>query len=290
MADQDISNAIRDFRAYVEANHGADAVAGGTHEFVLVPKGYSVHSLANFKYNDYAERPHRTKQAVTVLDPSSFLKYWMDFHDPASRIFADRDNRRFHAVLDYHQQPVGTARLIESGEPAAAVSLPTLPRWGSHTVTLELRHTEEWKTWTGSNEKEMSQAAMALFIEDNAPDVVDPSAARMYEVASKLEATTEVKFDSSVDLQNGSRKLKYHEETNAKAGELDVPKEFTIAIPIFEGMPRVQIKARLRYKIPNGKLTMSYSLWRHAAAERQAFDVVMNAIADECGSVLVGKP
>lgn len=273
----DITTALRDYTALVTEGRDPIHVKDGTHPCVLTPPGYQIAYLDRLIFNEYAERPHRTKQAVTALDPRSFIEYWTSFHDPGSRIFGDRDGKRFHAVLDYHQSADGVS--------------PALPRWGSHTLTLQLKHTEEWLTWTANHEKDMQQSAMALFIEDNAPDFVEPSAARMFEIASRLEATSEVKFDSSVDLQNGSRKLKYHEETKATAGgEMEVPKEFTIRIPIFEGMPKVEIKARFRYKIPGGKLTLSYSLFRRGEAERQAFEQVLNVLSEECGSVLLGKP
>lgn len=275
MAELDITQALKDYVALVDSNHGPDTVEKGTHPYVVTPPGYVVRPLHDLIYNEYAERPYRTKQNVVVLDPLSFTRYWTNFCDANSRIFGDRDGRKFLAVLDYHE-----------------VDEKSMPRWGSHTLTLELRHTEEWKIWTGSNDKPMAQAAMALFIEDNAPDVVIPSVATMMEVARTLEANETSSFDSAIRLDNGDMQLMYRKETTATAGggKMQVPQEFTILIPIFEGMGKVEIKARLRYRINSNKLSMWYSLWRHAAAERAAFDAVMERISSECGDVLVGKP
>jgi uncharacterized protein YfdQ (DUF2303 family) len=272
MADLDITQALKDHAALAKANSQPETVEDGTHPFVVLPPNYTVGSLANLIYNDYAERPHRTKQAVTLLDPASLIEYWNLFHDPASRIFGDRDAYRFLAVLDYHE--------------------PEAPRWGTHTATLQLKHTEEWQTWTESNDKPMAQAAMALFIEDNAPDVVKPAVATMLEVARTLEANETSAFDSAVRLDNGDVRFAYRKDTAATAGggTLQVPERFTIAIPVFEGMKRIEVEARLRYRISSGKLSMWYSLWRHSAVERRAFDSVMEQIKEACGAVLIGKP
>jgi uncharacterized protein YfdQ (DUF2303 family) len=272
MADLDFTQALKDYGAIVAANTPPKDVEYGTHPFVMLPPGYTIGQLHALIYNDYAERPHRAKQAVTLLDPDSLIEYWALFHDPNSRIFGDRDAHRFHAVLDYHE--------------------PGNPRWGSHTATLQLEHTEEWTTWTESNDKPMAQAAMALFIEDNAPDVIKPAVATMLEVARTLEANETSAFDSAVRLDNGDVRLAYRKDTTATAGggTLQVPERFTIAIPIFEGMGKVEIEARLRYRISGGKLSMWYSLWRHAAAERKAFDAVMEQVREACGVVLIGKP
>lgn len=272
MADQDITQSIRDFAALVQSKAEPVMPLEATHPYVVTPAGYNVTSLEKFIFNEYADRPHRTKQAVTVLDPDSFISYWTEFRDGNSRIFADVDGKRFLGVIDYHE-PVDGAR------------------WLSHSVTLQLRHTEEWKTWTGKNESPMCQADMALFIEDNAPDVVDPTAASMMEVARTLQVNQDVVFDSSVRLTDGSVSFSYREETKtAAAGKISVPERFKIAIPVFEGMDRVEMQARLRYRIPSGKLSMWYSLWRHAKAERIAFDQVMEKITEACGPVLIGKP
>jgi uncharacterized protein YfdQ (DUF2303 family) len=272
MPDLDITTALSDYKKLIESQNGLRQVPGGTHPYLLVPDGYKTESLANYMFNDFAGRPHRTKQNVTVLDPESFIKYWQTFSDSESRIFGDRDGRRLYGVIDYHQPTGG-------------------PRWLSHTCTLQLRHTEEWKTWTGKNETAMCQADMALFIEDNAPDVVDPSAATMMEIARTLSVNQDVTFDSSLRLTDGSVSFSYREETKAAAsGTFKVPERFRILIPVFEGMERVEIQARLRYRIPSGKLSMWYSLWRHAVAERLAFDQVMAKVSEACGSILIGKP
>lgn len=271
--DLDITTALSDYKKLVESQNGPDDILGGTHPFILVPDGYKVENLAGYKFNEYAQRPHRTKQNAVVLDPASFIEYWKVFSDPESRIFGDRDGKRLFGVIDYHQPETG-------------------PRWLSHTVTLQLRNTQEWNIWTSKNEKQMTQAEMALFIEDNAPDVVDPSAATMMEIASTLEAQETATFDSAVRLDNGNTRFSYRNETTATvgAGKFDIPKAFLISIPIFEGMERVQIQARLRYKIQSKGLQMWYALWRHAASERDAFDQVVAKVSDSCGTILIGKP
>lgn len=244
---------------------------------VVAPAGYVVHSLEKFQHTDYAERPHRIKANVEVRDSGSFVQYWSNFADESSRVFANRDASQFIAVLDYHEGGAGTQ---------------SEPRWCQHRAILQLRYTEEWQIWTGGNGKRMTQTDMATFIEDNAPDVVKPSAAEMMECALSLRAKSEVQFDSVTRLQNGSIQMKYVEEVKGTfgSGNVSIPESFTIAIPVYEGMAPVEIQARLRYQLTSGKVALWYSLLRAHAAEREAFLTVAAQIRGECGTLFNGKP
>lgn len=277
--NQDIATALADYAKMAQNSLPPFRVDGATHPYAVVPNGYKVETLERLIFNEYSMRPHRVRQNVSLLEPASFAEYWQAFKDPDSRIFADRDAHKFLAVLDYHEPP-------------------DLPRWNSHTATLQLKHTEEWLTWTGSDDKQMGQAAFALFMEDNAPDIYAatpeaPSAATMMEIARTLQAQEESVFDSAVRLDNGSMRLQYRTDVTATAGtsgNLSVPQRFTIRIAVFEGSVPVDIQVRLRYRIPSGKLSLWYSLWRPHIAERDAFNAVATEIGEKCGPVLIGKP
>ncbi len=143
------------------------------------------------------------------------------------------------------------------------------------------------------NGKREAQMEFAEFIEDNAPDIVEPDSATMLEVARDLSAKTDVDFASAIRLQNGQVQFKYSEQIKGTygSGNLDVPERFTISIPVHIGSERVGITARLRYRIASGKLTFWYDLLRADMIERNAFLAVRKAIGDTLGvTVINGAP
>ncbi len=231
-------------------------------EWIMKPDGTL--AIINPKEHTFlAERPVRIEQAVGVRDAASFLAYHALYSDDNSRAFANRDNSSVHCVLDYHESEDKKAR------------------HGKHALTLVLRHTEEWQKWTKSNGRQMEQAEFAEFIEDNAPDVVEPSAATMLEMATTLQAKTDVDFKSAVNLQSGEVQLRYEENISGKfgKGETQIPKSFKISIPVYDGQDPVQIDARIRFRNRGGKLTFWYQLLYVDRWKRDAFNAVVKEIA-----------
>lgn len=235
----------------------AEVRTSGNTPFVVIPNDHKVQYLRDTINNPDAERPVRKSGVVKVLDAGSFCDYYTLFSDLNSRVFADETQNSVLAILDYHG----------AGDNA--------PRWGAHRIQLTLRHSEEWSTWTEKDGQahKMSQMDFAEFLEDNAPDIVEPSAATMLEVARDLRAKTDVDFGSAIRMANGSVQFKYSEQVKGTfgAGNVDVPETFTIAIPVYVGGTSVPITARLRYRIASGKLTFWYDLLRVSAIERNAF-------------------
>jgi uncharacterized protein YfdQ (DUF2303 family) len=245
---------------------GDAKTANGGIAYAVIPNDCQVVSLAQFQHTDYADRPHRKKGVVAVLDAPSFIEYYSLFSDEHSRVFADETKSRVMAVLDYHG----------IGENA--------PRWGQHRVQLDLRYSEEWKRWTGCNgqAKKMSQMDFAEFVEDNTPDIVEPSAATMLEMARTLQAKTDVDFSSAIRTNNGQVQLKYSETVKGTygSGQVDIPEEFKISIPVYVGTARITVRTRLRYRLNGGKLSIWYNMLRPEAIERDAFVFTLDAIKD----------
>lgn len=253
----------------------ADPKDVGGIKLVVIPSDHKVESLEKYQYTDYAARPHRMKGSVVVHDVKSFLAYWKLFSDANSAVFGDRDGNKLLASIDYHEA---------QGQ----------PRWRQHWCTLDLKLSEEWKIWTGKNgqENKMDQASMAMFIEDNAPDVIQPTAATMMEVARTLEAKSSADFDSAIRLDNGQTQFTYKEEIKGAfgVGKMPIPEAFTVSIPVYEGQPRIEIVARLRYRIVSQKLVMWYDLLRPKMHHRDAFLKVLAQVEEACGRVFIGKP
>lgn len=244
--------------------------AVGNTPFVVIPDGYKIGSLADMVQNDRSERPHRIKQAVEVWDAAGFVTYLLNFRDANSRVFADVNAATVTAILDYHE----FADSIEGQEGNA-------PRWGSHKLTLSLKKSPEWLLWIASNKKLMDQDTFATFVEDNAPDIIEPSSATMKEMATDLHETHEMNYGSTATAANGSKKLVYTQDNKSTFGksETTMPEAFKVAIPVYVGGGLVQLVARLRWRVAGGKVSFWYDLLRADAAERAAFDATRAEIA-----------
>jgi uncharacterized protein YfdQ (DUF2303 family) len=255
MAEQLSDKTIKELLALGVAQ-GAPKEVGGV-PYAIVPNDCSVKDLSAFRFNDFSAAPHRKKGTVAVLDAASFIEYYTLFSDANSRVFADETKSQVLAVLDYHGAGDGG------------------PRWGQHRVRLDLRKSPEWLTWMNQNgqAKKMSQMEFAEFIEDNTPDIREPNAATMLEMARSLQAKTDVDFSSAIRTNNGQVQFKYTENVKGTYGNgnVEIPESFTVGIPVYVGTQRVAITARLRYRLNSGKLSIWYDLLRADAIERDAF-------------------
>jgi uncharacterized protein YfdQ (DUF2303 family) len=241
--------------------------------YVVIPQGYKVEGLGGLVYHKFNQHPHRKAQTVTLNTPGSFAGYFADQKQDHSRIFGNVDTAQFTAIIDYHEPGEGPAN------------------WCEHRAILTLRHSREWKIWTAASGKKMSQVEMAEFLEDNSIDIVNPSGAAMLEIASTLQARSEVAFESATRLQDGQTQFTYREEIKgtAGAGKMSVPDSFTIKVSVFDGMPPVEIVARLRYRISSSKLVIWFDLLRADRMRDTAFQEVADYIVETCGPLYMGS-
>lgn len=240
---------------------------------IIRPAGDGVEPLAILPHGDgqfrieslekYRTTLDRVRQKVDVLTADSFIDYWKRFAMEDSVIFADECAGAYVGIIDYHT--------TENG-----------PRFCSHMVAYEAQPSLEWQTWTGSDAKSMTQADFARFIDDNYVDVIDPPHADMLAVATNLKAKKSVEFASATDLQTGQVQFLYQETIRGSAekrqGSLKIPEIFTIRIPVLLGDVAVELQARLRYRIEEGKLRMWYDLHRPEHAKVAAIQRATQAI------------
>lgn len=203
--------------------------------FVALPKDYNVHDLEK-----YLIEPTRKRGSVDLNDAASFVTYVNRYKNDQTVIFArPGKNPQFTAVFN------------EKG-------------WADHRAGFPCPLSVEWLNWTGSDKKPMAQAAFAEFIENNLPDIVEPTAAEMLEISRSLQAKKKANFSSAIRLSNGENEFTYEEEISGTAakGKLKVPEEFVIGVPVLEGGARYAVTCRLRYRISEGGLALWYEIVR----------------------------
>lgn len=235
------------------------------HPVAIVPLGTAVVDL-----EPYLSKPLTKRAKASFGDAQSFVGYLNEHKLPETRIFAqvNATGGRFTALIDFH------------GGAADAVGK------NKHTAEYGLVFTEEWKRWNQFHGKAFAQKEFARFLEDNMVDIVLPPGAEVLDVARTLEATTTVNFKQGVRLDNGNESLVYEQTTQAKAGEkgeLEIPREFALRIPVFERQSTHGVVARLRYRIDDGHLSFTYELVRPHKIVEEAIQTVQEMIEKETG-------
>lgn len=223
---------------------------------------------------EHTGRISRKTGRTVVRDAASFLNYWIKHHDDASEVYSDVEQLSVTAVLDAHA----------ADEPGFA----------EHRLHLQLRRTKAWEEWLALDGKLVDQDRFANFLEDHLPNLVEPDAATMLEIAQSIKATTKAEFQSSSRLQSGERKFAYVEDTKASAGtkgDLAIPGTFRIAVPPFEGADAYSMTARFKYRLDGGQLALGYKLEQPEERARAAFADVLTAIAEGIDTpILNGTP
>lgn len=223
---------------------------------------------------NHRDRPRRKTGTFNVHDAKSFTDYLDKHETDDTEVWADTEQARIVGVINAH------------GGTAAGHS--------DHRVVFTVRKSDAWKAWKEHDGQLLSQAAFAEHIEDRAIDIVRPDAADMLELAQSFQATIGVTFESSKALSSGERQLTYKEQVDARAGrtgQLEIPKDFDIAVKPFEGADPYRIRVRFRYRISDGNLRIGYRLERPADIMREAFlDVVAQVEAAGHDHVFRGIP
>lgn len=233
-------------------------------DFALVPEGYKLEDLERFKY-----APRRTQQVIQLKNANDFVEYIKRFAVGGTTLFADLENTKFTAIMDFPNDSNETA-------------------WGDHKALYSCPLSRSWKIWEQADGKQMDQQSFAKFIEDNLPDIVDPNGSDILSIAQTLEAKKKVDFKSGVKLSNGEVQLTYNEEIRGTAnnGTLNIPDTFTLGIQVFEGGDTYKLEARLRYRIPeSGQLVMWFDLLRPDRLLDDAFNTLSEFISSEMDGV-----
>lgn len=240
---------------------------------LVVPFG-AEHKLLDLE--KYLRAPTRPRDTYHPSDVASFIGLVETHEDKeATTIWVHETEGKIVAVLDDNA----------SGKPA----------WGDHRVVLDLAHSPEWKLWAEKDGQLMRQEEFAEHLREGMPDVANPDAATLIEIAENFETTTGVHFRSKVDFNSGAKKFKYDEETKATAntaadGEIEVPRQFTLRLTPFLGEEPVELIANLRHNSRGGSLELGYKLERPERAVEDALLRIAERLDDKFKRVYRGTP
>ncbi|QFU87853.1 DUF2303 family protein [Amycolatopsis sp. YIM 10] len=208
--------------------------------------------------------PVRPRGNATLHDPSSFVDYVRRLGDGYTTVWGTEKDARFTAVLNDHADNENAG-------------------WRDHTAVLQLQDDPDWLAFARHDGKYLTQVQFAEFLQDYATVFIQPDGASLLEVALEFKAHKKAEYSSAINLDTGDVQLSYSEETKAKtpkAGQIDVPREFVVAIAPFLGMPPVQVAARLRWSLDDGQLSIGFKLHRPDLVKRDAFAELCTVIRD----------
>jgi len=208
--------------------------------FLLFQHGLTVKTI-----EETFPSPMSRRGNILITSVKSFIELVnRDYEEGASVIFANlsgNDPGTITAIIDFHGND-------------------NAPSWCEYRITLKLSYTADWLEWKKVLSVPKNQIDLAEFLEERYVDVHEAngvSGATILETALTLEAKKDVNFNSAIRLQNGDSQLKFDETTTARAGqkgEIEIPKEFVLLIPVFEGFEPVAIRVLFRYRIKDGTL------------------------------------
>lgn len=269
--------------ATLAASHQDVRYVGAGVPLVLLPQGYIAHNMESL-----LAAPARKKGTVVLNDAESFVAVVNDQKDSNTRLFSTIEPPTFTAVFNHTAAGTG---------------------WGDHRAHYATPLAPEWKAWLGMDGKKTNQVDLAQFIENNLIDVVyidkdaagaaagevgSPDGATLLEVCRTLEAKKKVDFKSAIRLADGSTQFTYDEDVSgsARQGQLAVPEQFSLGIPVFENGAKYRMDVRLRYRITDGgQLTMWLELIRpHKTIEHAVKELRESIAAATALQILNGSP
>lgn len=248
-----------------------------TAAILVVPNGFHHTDLTDM-LEKALPAPTRLRGTVQLSSVDSLVQMCKDMNaGGAAYLYADVDARKITAVFNDVRD--------------------TEPGWRDHRAEFTAELTPETKKWMGKNgaQNAFGQEAFAEFIEDNIADIAGEEGEKLLRVATTIQATTGIVFNSAKRLQDGQTQLTYAETIDAKAGadgSLQVPKEFTLGLRLFKGDPTgYAVRARLKYRLHSGSIKFFYELDRIDRAIEDAFNAYVEKASAETGYIVLhGKP
>lgn len=300
----------------IETNNRAQDLT--TPFLISVPKGRDIRDMTG-----------AVRDAATHLKPShkfgtakfttleSFVDWTNRFKRPESVIFAEQDQScpSLTSIIDYH--PGGAVEIdAQIGDPNA--------RHCRHRGRYAFPVSEEWTIWNKVSKGTLSKTELGEFIENNAKDIIDPSAAllgssntnkaepweqKLIEIAAKLqgrygqfsklmEMSRHLEIYETSNLittcnpDDGSAKLSFESENKDAMGRpLQIPNLFLIAIPVFDQGAHYRLPVRFSFKKSGNSVSFRLTLYNPAVAFYDAIKETVNAAQEQTElSTFYGHP
>lgn len=147
----------------------------------------------------------------------------------------------------------------------------TEPQWrDDFKYVWRSGYTKTARDWLQFNEKPMSQADFALFLDKHLASVVTPefsavqkmpTQAELFNFVTTLEDSKGEKFARKVNIQNGDVSVSLERTSDDGTKQLlKLFERFAIGLQLFEGFPTYQVTVKLRYRVKDGQVIFIYDI------------------------------
>lgn len=239
----------------------------GTRKFILRDKDVEVSSL-----EQYQQQPNRLRANIVFHQLESFAKY-VKSHSADAEL-----NRK-----DFVTKEGMFLTLFDFGT-------RVVPGFGDDKASYAPSYSRQWLTWMGRHNKTQKQSEFATFIDDNKDDVVEPNTADLIRIIENIEGHTMATFQSTARAGAGTVRIAYTETTETKGGTsteggaMDIPKEFKIVVPVFNGGAPFTVTVRLKIVIEQGKPFFTYEVRGHEKAVETAVEYLVQQFVGIVGT------
>lgn len=235
-------------------------------QFLIVPKDYDAKDVTD-AHGLKPGLPKYISQRIELHALDALIEYVNIYKAPNTILLADLHANVIMALIDYHTPGAGGA--------AANVA---------HVATMKLPHSDEWSIWNAADDKLVGQLEFARFLEENHPDVANPNAGELIDAARDLHANRNVKFTKVVRTDSDNENFVAEDTTtlqsNRTGGAVELPREFTLRIPIYFGESPIEMKAHLRWKVADDGMKLGIKLWRAEHVRQAEFKRIVTDAAE----------
>ena len=204
----------------------------------------------------YLAAPTRVRRALIVTTLETFNRYFNKWKAEASQIFVDQETVAVVGIIDEHRDD--------------------LPSWCDHRVIYKCPYSRQWEAWMQMDRRKVSQVEFAEWLEDRTQDVQEPSGTDLLSLCLDLQIHRRVVYGSARRLETGEHSFTYTEDN--ETGTVEIPGEITLGIPVFTDGTSYAIKARFRYRLVEGNLTLWFELVEPQKYVEDAFGEVIEAV------------
>jgi uncharacterized protein YfdQ (DUF2303 family) len=198
-------------------------------------------------------------------DPASFAAYVRRYGVPATT-FTRWNKNGVSAFLDYHTADV-----------------PNRAQWTAHYTFVPTPAWEAWSKFTDGHP--INQAAAIAFLEDRAPEVLEPAPVALLPLLRALKAYSHANAETEY-RENGTAKVTFNKDQGVRGAEVELPAEIEIGIPIYRGHPDVlRLVVRVRVTVDdNAKLAFRFTIPRAEEVLEQLREELVAKVAEQLGT------
>lgn len=233
----------------------------GGRTYLITPGDASFRDITPAGAGDTFKGDH-IAQAPTIQSAQSLGDYLALFKTKSSVLFANIAASQIVGALDYHA--------------------PSQPEHVAHKATLNLPFSVEWKLWNEIDGKLMSQLDFARFLDENSADISSPRGADLVEIVKDLIAVEASNTKANVRINSDNVDFSFTSSTDARSGsggQLEIPKEFELHIPVYFGEAAVPMVARLRW-VNNEGVKFGVMLMRKEQVRQDEFKRVVAEVSE----------